>query len=81
MLIQIIGPGIVGKATGEGFKRYGHRVEYVDKGEEVDYADIHFICTPETEVEDAVGRIRNSKWFDGEETIVVRSSTKHGTIN
>jgi len=81
VLIQIIGPGVVGKATGEGFKRYGHIIDYVDKGEEIRYADIHFICTPENEVEDVVARIKSSKWFVGEEIIVVRSSTKPGTIN
>lgn len=50
MLIHIIGAGVVGSATGEAFRRFGHDVVY----SEIDHqfpnrrdADIHFVCVPE----------------------------------
>lgn len=57
MKIQIIGPGVVGKATGEGFKRYGHEVWYVDESDTPTEAYFHFICTPESEVYKAVDKL------------------------
>ena len=51
MKIHVVGAGVVGKATGEGFKRYGHQVVYSDKGDNLDVeADLHLICTPEDTV-------------------------------
>ena len=73
MLIQIVGAGVVGRATGKGFARFGHRVIFCDTDEEKleplrhefetttepKNADVHFVCVPEGEVESAVERLRN----------------------
>ena len=90
MKIQVIGAGIVGRATGEALSRFGHSIIYFDidkerihelqmKGFEVSekpvsQADIHFICTPEGVVEKVVDQLAK---FDG--LIVIRSSVLPGT--
>jgi nucleotide sugar dehydrogenase len=71
--IQIIGPGVIGKATGEGFGRYGHDVWYVDKDDKLHPATFHFICVPEKEVKKVIEKMRDSNIL-GSGTIVVRST-------
>ncbi|MHA1409168.1 MAG: NAD(P)-binding domain-containing protein [Candidatus Odinarchaeia archaeon] len=90
MRIQIIGAGTVGKATGEGFFRFGHKVVFCDVNKEklqqfkregfevsekpVSKGDVHFVCTPEGVVEKVVDELST---FDG--LIVIRSSVLPGT--
>jgi UDPglucose 6-dehydrogenase len=75
MIIHVIGEGIVGKATGEGFRRFGHEILYTDKGENKDKdADLHLICVPEDQVISVVeGMQPHGK------NIVIRSSVPPGT--
>lgn len=49
MKIHIIGPGVVGRATGGLFSRYGHEVAYTDRGDDhaAVRAPLHMVCTPE----------------------------------
>jgi len=81
MKLHIIGPGVVGKATGEGVRRFGHDIIYTDKGDphwEVE-ANIHFICTPEEVVENVVDEMLH-RGTNGEcRDIVIRSSVPPGT--
>ena len=89
MKIQIIGAGTVGRATGEGFSRFGYHVVFVDidqkklarlrrEGFEISekptLADLHFICTPENVVEKAVEQLREIQGL-----IVIRSTVLPGT--
>lgn len=78
MNITIIGAGVVGKATGEGFKRFGHVVTYRDKGESpvVEDTRIYFICTPEDAVPDIVEKLREANGYT-----VIRSSVLPGTTS
>ena len=77
MKIQIIGPGVVGNATGVGFARFGHSVIYRDKGNAIsNLADIHLVCTPEEAVPDVVRELVTLV----STPIVVRSSTSPGTL-
>lgn len=84
MDINIIGPGVVGKATGEAWSRFGHNIDYTDIGEDFySSADLYVICTPEDTVEDVVTAL--VEWLQGVNQlgladIVVRSSTPPGTI-
>lgn len=84
--IHIIGPGVVGKATGEGFRRFGFDIVYTDKGERHGFveAGVHFVCTPEGAAPDVV--IGLAKDITGgnrssSESIVVRSSVLPGTCD
>jgi len=52
--LQIIGAGVVGKATGLGFQRYGHYVIFKDKGDTLEDADINLVCVPESEVKNVI---------------------------
>lgn len=77
MKCNVIGPGVVGQATGRGLTRFGHQITYTDKGERPAVeADIHLVCTPESEVPAVVLDLAQNKLA----TIVVRSSTPPGTI-
>lgn len=79
MRLNIIGPGVVGTATGEGFRRFGHEIVYSDKGEGVDAgADLHIVCTPEGSVPDVLEAIYDVADLA---TVVVRSSTPPGTLS
>lgn len=88
--IHIIGAGMVGSATGDGFSRFGHHVVFYDVNKEklsmlkkegfevsedpISEADVHFICTPEDAVEKVVDRLAQVKGI-----IVIRSSVLPGT--
>lgn len=75
MRINVIGAGVVGKATGEMFKRFGHEVEYSDKGDMLPLeADFRFICVPESNVEEIVEGLKN---YPG--VVVIRSTVLPGT--
>lgn len=89
MRIQIIGAGTVGRATGEGFSRFGHHVVFsdVDKekivqlkregfdvSEKPSMADLHFICTSEDVVENVVDQLIKLKGL-----IVIRSTVMPGS--
>ena len=80
MLIHIVGAGVIGKATGEGFRRFGHDVIYTDKEHFGSHpgADIHFVCTPEQAVPKVVSELAGS--HEGDAVIVIRSTTPPGTI-
>lgn len=80
MEISVIGKGVVGTATGEGFRRLGHEITYYDKGDEPRFGEITFICTPENVVDEVVAEIVTKRGA-GEETIVVRSTVPIGTCN
>ena len=72
MKISIIGAGVVGKATADCFLRFGHSISCVDvdaerlqalKNEGFDVlekatdADVHFICTSDPSVENALAML------------------------
>ena len=84
MNIRIVGPGVVGRATGEFFRRYGHEVDYSDEGENPyqETGDIYFICTPEEAVPEVVAelipQLKNNSGIWA--SVVVRSTTPPGTI-
>ena len=81
MDINIIGPGVVGKATGEAWKRFGHNIEYTDVGESFYIAsDLFVICTPEDAVESALSALEAQTSDMMSADIVVRSSTPPGTV-
>ncbi|MCK4348489.1 MAG: UDP-glucose/GDP-mannose dehydrogenase family protein [Thermoplasmatales archaeon] len=77
MKIGVIGLGVVGKATLDGFRCFGYDAWGYDidskktEVEELLEAEIYFICTPETEVENAIAEL-NNKHLRG--LIVVRST-------
>jgi len=82
MTLHIIGAGVVGKATGEGFRRFGCKVVYTDKGE--DHASVeaslHFICTPEGAVPDIVAEFADKRRAAHlKHRVVIRSSVPPGT--
>ena len=79
MKIHIVGPGVVGKATGEGFARFGHQVVYTDKDDDHSKpeADVRFICTPEGVVDQVVKGIAAVR--EDHSYIVVRSTVPPGT--
>ena len=85
MKLHIIGPGVVGKATGEGFKRFGHQVVYTDRGDNhAVEADLHLICTPEDTVKEVVQELAeglgpSAEYASGYHQVVVRSSVPPGT--
>jgi len=88
MLIQIVGAGVVGQATGKGFARFGHEVVFCETNErkliplslefetttEPRDADVHFVCVPEGEVDSAVKRLFGRLGF-----VVIRSTVPPGT--
>ena len=77
MNIHVIGPGVVGRATGEGFARFGHNVVYTDKGSNgfhhLVHADVRFICTPEEVAPEIVRGLKTPG------LVVIRSSVSPGT--
>jgi len=78
---HIIGPGVIGAATGEGFRRFGNEVVYTDKGDrhsEVE-ADAHFVCTPEAVASDVVRELAKPGSPSSQGLIVIRSSVPPGT--
>lgn len=80
MLIHIVGPGTVGKATGGAFVRFGHEVIYSDYqaiNEARMKAGMHFICTPENAVPSVVEEMQAQE-IGGD--IVIRSTTPPGSI-
>lgn len=81
MIISVIGKGVVGTATGEGFKRLGHTVAYYDKGDEPLLGDVTFVCTPEDVVPQILEKLMEEAefWTDGLPTIAVRSTVPPGT--
>lgn len=46
MKIGIIGPGVVGKAVGNYYKKRNYKVVYFDKGDEITLCDLYYICVP-----------------------------------
>lgn len=74
MNLTIIGAGVVGKATGNGFARFGHHVTFRDKGDDpvVPESDLTFICTPEDAVPSVMEALMHHSKFTG--GIVVRST-------
>lgn len=82
MKIEVIGLGVVGRATLTGFRCFGYDAWGYDTDNsktecaELMEADIYFICTPEQEVEKAVSQL--AKFEEG--LIVVRATTPPGTI-
>ncbi len=89
MKFLIIGAGVTGTATADGFSRFGYDVAAYDIEEQklkqlqqegikttdklID-SDIYWICTPEAVVEDVVNRLKDRKGL-----IVIRSTTLPGT--
>jgi len=94
MKILVIGAGTVGMATGKGFLRFGHDVTFYDVSDVrrkelvtqdyrvsetlVDDADIIFICTPETVVENVIDQLIHEQ-IQGLK--VIRSTVLPGTTN
>jgi len=93
MKIQIVGAGTVGMATGKGFLRFGHDVTFCDvsdvrrkelesEGYKVSErpvdADMIFICTPETVVENVLDQLIHER-IQGLK--VIRSTVLPGTTN
>ena len=80
--IGIIGLGVVGRATLTGFRCFGYDVWGYDKDsqktecDEIQDADIYFVCTPEQAVEDVISQLAGFVTS----LIVVRSTTPPGTI-
>lgn len=83
MKIQIIGLGIVGTAQAYLAKKLGHEVFGYDialkehsycKVADIQDADITFICTPETIVEDVIKEVQESKGLT-----VIKSTVPVGT--
>jgi UDPglucose 6-dehydrogenase len=89
MEITVTGMGVVGTATADCFRRFGHNICCLDiKSERLEElrndgfnvshepvdADVHFICTPETEVDEVLGRLRDVGGLP-----VIRSSILPGT--
>ena len=76
MRIHVIGPGVVGMATGRGCERFGHQVVYSDKGHDHQavQADLTLICTPEAVVPKVVRELGGGKG-----PVVIRSSVPPGT--
>ena len=89
MRIQILGCGVVGMATADGLRRFGHDLILVDVDEEKVAklgeegwdacvksrdAEIHFVCVPEGRVEEVIGNLGRVHGL-----IVVRSSVEPGT--
>ncbi len=77
MKIHVIGPGVVGRATGEGFRRFGHEVIYTDVGGMFpsDKQDLNIICVPEKEVPGVVHKL--SVWLSNHvqpNEAIIRSS-------
>ena len=83
MEITIIGKGVVGTATGEGFRRLGHIITYYDKGDEPKLGEVTFICTPEDIVEEVIKKLDESReWVDPpNEVLVVRSTVPPRTCD
>ena len=85
MRIQVIGAGVVGQATGRGFARLGHSVEYSDMYKEgynkrpLNPAGVYMICTPEAAVEEVVTWLQGHPLRYGEGLLVIRSSVPPGT--
>ncbi len=87
MNIHIVGAGVVGKATGKAFERFGHSVVYTDKGDDhgAVRADVHFICVPEQVAPECVRQVAagvkaRKPTFEWEgEDIVIRSTVPPGT--
>lgn len=93
MRIQVVGVGIVGLATADGFRRFGYDVTLTDIDDakiqqlkrdgwnahaRPQNADVHFICVPERFVENVV-RDLNVNQPEQTGLIVVRSSVDPGT--
>lgn len=77
MRIHIIGPGVVGLATGEGLRRFGHTVCYTDQGERHNIpADLHFVCVPERAVLPVVKELGDARG-----SIIIRSTVEPGTTD
>ena len=88
MRIQIIGAGVVGRATGTGFMKMGHEVVFCDtesrvvtelqaKGLEISdtclsQADFHFICVPERVAPTVASELLEAP--DAEGAVVVKST-------
>jgi UDPglucose 6-dehydrogenase len=77
MLLHIIGSGIVGSATGDAFQRFNHDIIYSDieiTAPDIGKADFHFVCVPETAVEEVIGSPRFSEMHDNNAPILIRST-------
>jgi len=89
MKISIIGAGVVGKATADCFLRFGHSISCVDvdaerlqalKNEGFDVlekatdADVHFICTSDPGIENALAMLSDVTGL-----IAIRSTITPGT--
>lgn len=89
MEISVIGMGVVGTATADCFRRFGHNVTCLDiesgrleelrkegfkVSREAVGADVHFICVPETEVDEVLMRLKGVPGLP-----VIRSATPPGT--
>jgi UDPglucose 6-dehydrogenase len=72
--ILVIGyRGVVGNATYQLFKRLGHKVTGVDKGDKAVTSDVAFVCIPETEVTPYLLHDFRTRLF------VIRSTVPPGT--
>lgn len=89
MKISVIGAGVVGTATADCFLRFGHsvtcvdmsaerlkalRTEGFDVSEKTADADVHFICTPDSAVDDTLALLRDVAGL-----AVIRSTVAPGT--
>lgn len=83
MRVHIVGPGVVGKATGAMCARFDHEVVYTDKGDDhkAVQADVHFVCTPEEAAEEVVRDLASPFAAQPRGNIVIRSSTPPGTTH
>lgn len=76
MKISIVGSGTVGKATGEGLRRFGHEIAYYDRGDQRKDEKYHvtFFCVPDDELDKAFEKFSSKKDL----VSVVRSTVKVG---
>lgn len=90
MRVHILGPGVVGQATGSLLTRFGNQVDYTDKGARhaAIRADIHLVCVPEAAAPEVVrnlcskGSYQGAEWVPGvpdNEVVAIRSSVSPGT--
>lgn len=94
MKVQVLGCGVVGMATADGFRRFGHDIVLVDIDEakvaklkeegwnastEPEEAGIHFICVPEKSVGDVVKDLCSGGFNKWIGLIVIKSSVEPGT--
>lgn len=78
MKVQIIGLGVVGKATAAVLSRLGYDYVGKDKGDVLERCHIAFICTPENVVASVVQNLMAKDCILSDGVIVIRSAVEPG---